>query len=73
MRKKILAINVKKFDEIELVSQTKMVNFIQIDNNFMIIHFMDKSKTHCLCDELIEVIRPKRTYIHKRYEPIIYT
>ena len=72
MRKKVLGINVKKFDEIELISSKKMVNYIQIENNFMVIHFMDKTKTHCLCDEEIEVIRPKRTYIHRLYESIKY-
>jgi hypothetical protein len=70
MRKKVTAFNVKKFDEIELLNGKKMVNYIQIDNNFMIIHFMDKSKTHCLRDEEIEVIRPKRTYIHRCYQSI---
>ena len=63
---------VKKFDEIELLCGPKMVDYIQVDENNMIIYYMDKSKTFCLTNENVKVNRPKRTYTHIRYEPIKY-
>jgi len=74
----IQANKLKKFDSIELLNGLKMVDFVQfnsakeINNSFMLIHYMDKTTTHCTTNECIKIHRPKKTYIHRRFEPIEY-
>lgn len=74
----IQANKLKKFDSIELLNGIKMVDFVQFNNvkeknnSFMLIHYMDKTKMHCTTNEYIEIHRPKKTYVHRRFEQIKY-
>ena len=63
------AITLKKFDTIDCISGKKTVNFLDVHtgSNILIIHYMDKTRTFALQNEMIKYERHFKPITHKNF------
>lgn len=59
----------KKFDTIECIDGLKTVNFLDIHtgSNILIIHYMDKTRTFALQNEMIKYKRYFKPVVHRNF------